>query len=533
MRVVTCCWSWPLVPKSCPRTTRCAAWTRKHTCGWAPFSPAEIRQLAESMAGPLPDEAIDVVRELSGGSPFMASAVLYGLFESRALVADRHGWRVEPLAIANLQSSSQAGSFLTHRLELLPKKTIELLSSGAVIGKEFDLAFAATLARQTPSQSIAALDEARLRHMVWVRANGFQCVFVHDKIREALLARLPADQRTELHRRAAAASAHACAAARVRSGLPLRRSGRQRQALPYALEAARQARARHALEIAEQQYRIAQRGTASASNAIRFQVVEGLGDVLMLRGRYDAAQELFEDATRLAEGRVAGAQILGKLGELSQKRGAIKRAIEYYEAALRELGQIIPRADILSLPLLARELWVQLLHTLFPRVFVHRRKRDPERHRTADRAPVQRADPGVLVRPQHLRHAVGASARDEPGRAVSAHAGIGARLFGTRAGHGRDLRVQPRTHLGLPARHDLRQEVAGHPQVVRRPVGTGSVAALLRHSAVHGIPVRGVHRRLPGGHPVARANRRLLGSPHGAVPDRRVAVSSGRHAGRD
>ena len=47
-----------------------------------PFSPAEIRQLAESMAGPLPDEAIDVVRELSGGSPFMASAVLYGLFES-------------------------------------------------------------------------------------------------------------------------------------------------------------------------------------------------------------------------------------------------------------------------------------------------------------------------------------------------------------------------------------------------------------------------------------------------------------------
>ena len=74
---------------------------------------------------------------------------------------------------------------------------------------------------------------------------------------------------------------------------------------------------------------------------------------------------------------MAGAQIRGKLGELSHKRGAIKPAIEYYEAALRELGQIIPRADILSLPLLARELWVQLLHTLFPRVFVHRRKREP------------------------------------------------------------------------------------------------------------------------------------------------------------
>ena len=152
-------------------------------------------------------------------------------------------------------------------------------------------------------------------------------------------------------------------------------AGDSAQALGYALEAARQARARHALEIAEQQYRIAQRGATSAPQAVRFQVIEGLGDVLMLRGRYAAAQELFEEATQLAEGRVARAQIRGKLAELSQKRGAIKHAIESYEAALRELGQIIPRSDLLALPLLARELWVQLLHTLFPRVFVHRRKR--------------------------------------------------------------------------------------------------------------------------------------------------------------
>ncbi len=341
------------------------------------FSPAEIRQLAESMAGPLPDEAIDVVRELSGGSPFMASAVLCGLVESHALVAERRGWRVEPLAIANLQSSSEAGSFLTRRLELLPGRAIELLSGGAVIGKEFDLSFAATLARQTSAQSITALDEARRRHMVWVRANGFQCVFVHDKIRDALLARLPADRRTDLHRRAAL---------HLRRYAPQRVSdlayhfdaaGDSAQAFPYALEAARQARAQHALQIAEQQYRIALRGTASAANDVRFQVVEGLGDVLMLSGRYDAAQELFEEAAQLAEGRVAGAQIRGKLGELCHKRGAIKQAIEHFEAALRELGQLIPSSDILSLPLLVRELWVQLLHTLFPRFFLHRRQQTP------------------------------------------------------------------------------------------------------------------------------------------------------------
>lgn len=343
----------------------------------AAFSPAEIRQLAESMAGPLPDAAVDVVRELSGGSPFMASAVLHGLVESNALVPTRQGWRVEPLAIANLQSSSQAGSFLTHRLELLPAGTMALLSSGAVLGKEFDLTLAATLTRQTYAQSVAALDEARSRHMVWVRGNGFQCVFVHDKIREALLARMPASQRTELHRRAAM---------HLRAHDPERVSelayhfdaaGDSDEALKYALTAAREARQRHSLEIAEQQYRIAQRGVGSAPNTVRFQVVEGLGDVLMLRGRYAAAQELFEEAALLAEGHVARAQIRGKLAELSQKRGAIQDAIISYEAALHELGQSVPRYDLLSFPMLFWELWVQLLHTLFPRLFVHRRQRQP------------------------------------------------------------------------------------------------------------------------------------------------------------
>ena len=343
----------------------------------APFSPAEVRQLAESMAGPLPDQVVDVVGELSGGSPFMAAAVLYGMVESQALVAEREGWRVEPLAMANLQSSSRAGSFLTHRLELLPPSTIELLSSGAVLGKEFDLALAVKLAGQEAAEANIPLEEARRRHMVWVRPDGCQCVFTHDKIREALLARLPSPRRTELHRRAAR-HLHEHAPHRVSDlAYHFDAAGDSAQALDYALEAARQARRRHALEVAEQQYRIAERGATAAPAALQFEIYEGLGDVLMLRGRYDAAEELFSKAARLAEGEMARAQIRGKLGELSQKRGAIGRAIEYFEEALRGLGQIIPRSEAALFPMLAWELLVQLCHTLVPRLFVHRRRRPP------------------------------------------------------------------------------------------------------------------------------------------------------------
>src|SRR5262249_2428829 len=45
------------------------------------LSPDEVRALAESMAGVLPNAATRVVTELAGGSPFMATAVLRGMVE--------------------------------------------------------------------------------------------------------------------------------------------------------------------------------------------------------------------------------------------------------------------------------------------------------------------------------------------------------------------------------------------------------------------------------------------------------------------
>jgi predicted ATPase len=40
------------------------------------FQPANVRKLVESMAGPLPNEAVHVIERLAEGSPFMAAATL-------------------------------------------------------------------------------------------------------------------------------------------------------------------------------------------------------------------------------------------------------------------------------------------------------------------------------------------------------------------------------------------------------------------------------------------------------------------------
>ena len=340
-----------------------------------PLSAVDTRKLVESMAGPLPETALDKIEQLAEGSPFMAAAVLRGLVESRALYPDAAGWQVEASAMADVGSSSRAGSFLARRIDLLPAETIELLSTGAILGKEFGLQMAVRLLDQPVARCLAALDEARQRQLVWMRPDGDHCVFIHDKIREAALQRMDVARRQSLHRQAAAYLLEQLPPNVAELAYHYDAAGDSEAALPFALQSAETARAQHALEVAEQQYRIALRGARDDEH--RFRIVEGLGDILMLRGRYDAAGELFEAAAAVAEGDYAKAEIRGKLGELSFKRGDMSTAIDHFDAGLRILGRSVPRTTIAGVFCFLWESLVQLFHTAFPRVFVHRIHRPP------------------------------------------------------------------------------------------------------------------------------------------------------------
>ena len=341
-----------------------------------PFKPQDIRRLAESMAGPLPGEALAVVETLSEGSPFMAAAVLQGLVESGALVPVPAGWRVESLALADVQSSRHAAAFLVRRMESLPAQVVELLTAGAVLGKEFDLDFAAKLAEQTPAQAVAALDEARRRQIVWARRGDAHCAFIHDKLRQTLLARLQGKDRQDLHRRVALFLEAQAPTRLFELAYHFDAAGLNAQALPHALAAADQARAQHSLEIAEQQYQIARRGIAVEDQPTCFRIAEGLGDVCMLRGRYDEAAGEFQTALKLAPSSPAQAEIEGKLGELAFKRGDVNSATTRIERALRQLGRRVPTWSVTFLLFVLWEVLVQFWHSLLPGLFLGRRSMD-------------------------------------------------------------------------------------------------------------------------------------------------------------
>lgn len=343
----------------------------------APFSPLEIQHLLESMAGALPDAVVQQIVSIADGSPFMASAVLRGFVEAEMLTSGPQGWVINPLAHGDLQSSDQAAVLLTRRLQLLPPATVQLLSAGAILGKQFELGLAAHLVGQSADDAVQAVDIARQRRLIWMRTDGSSYAFVHDKIREAVLAEMSEDLRCQLHRNAAAYLFEKSPERVTELAYHYDAAGDSERALPYALEAADLARRQHALDVAEQQYRIAARGATHEARVLQYRIAEGLGNTLLLLGRYTEAQRSFEQAAELADTPFSKAEIRGKLAEVSFKRGDMELALADFVSALNLLGRKVPKRRIFVFLFLFWELCVQALHTLLPGWFLHRKPQQP------------------------------------------------------------------------------------------------------------------------------------------------------------
>ena len=107
------------------------------------------------------------------------------------------------------------------------------------------------------------------------------------------------------------------------------------------------ARAQYALEVAEQQYRIAERGVRAATARPRGRVAEGLGDVLMLRGRTPRRRPSSRGRAPLADRRRSsrrGSTASSASWPSSGRHGDGRPSAQ--ERGLRLLGRPVPRRDV-------------------------------------------------------------------------------------------------------------------------------------------------------------------------------------------
>jgi two-component system sensor kinase len=350
-----------------------------------PFSKQEACDLVLALLG-RNDESSEAFAEAiareSGGNPFFVHVLVQCL-------------TTESADHPSLTGDLTLDQVLWTRIQTLPEQARRLLEVIAVSGQPLRLIDACHTAGHGAEEHGAM---AELRSYRLVRSIGQADIeeveTYHDRVRETTLNHLAPEVIQDLHRRIAIVLEASVSAEQaipaLSDGSPARAkldskrladlayhfdaAGDSVRALPYALAMAEQARAQYALEIAEQLYQIAERGAQKMDDATRYRVAESLGDVLMLRGRYPDAAIRLKAALALTTDTLTQARTEGKLAELAFKVGDVKTATDATERALRMLGNRIPTWSIAFFFCLLWEALVQALHTVFPRLFLARKK---------------------------------------------------------------------------------------------------------------------------------------------------------------
>lgn len=373
---------------------------RPHRCELPiePLSVEDATRLA-TMLLPLSDSGrkrlAERIAQESGGSPFFVWELVQHL-------------QVDPSG----EGSLELDEVIWSRVRRLPEETRRLLEVFAVSGRPMRASEAYQVIDEM-SQGPRLLAQLRTNSLIRTKEQEGDTIVetYHDRIRESVVNHLANAKVRGYHLKLALVIEQASniSVANVQAhiagtpdffepGEPLKldkrhwqrifdlayffdAAGKSERAMSYALIAAERAWKQNAFEVAEQQFEIAKRGADSASPAIRFRIAEQLGDVLMMRGRYDKANQQFQTARSLANDNVTFARIDGKRGALCFKQGEMAHSIKHYEQALKALGDPPPSNQVTQVAGLLKESCVQLMHTLMPQWFTRQRPAETEQGR--------------------------------------------------------------------------------------------------------------------------------------------------------
>ncbi len=276
---------------------------------------------------------------------------------------------------------------LAKKLQELPSEAEALLRTVSVSGQAIEVEEVARAAGLVDSveQILTRMRNARL-----LRVLGEKIDTYHDRIRYAILDELTPDEKRRMHRRLAEviedagqgiddAKIEALVGGQPDDGaqksLPrvydlafhYDASGDQTRALAYSLLAARQARIQFAIDVASQQYAIAERNSQAAPELVRYQIARGNGEALMQLGRYDDAQREVDRAFELATSDYDISVARGLQSELALKLGYIDRSIEYSTDALKHVDIHVPQTQVGLWACLVRDTTIQAFHSMFPK----------------------------------------------------------------------------------------------------------------------------------------------------------------------
>jgi len=304
-----------------------------------------------------PTGLVEFVSRVSEGNPFFVAEYLRLLVASNVLHRRRGEWVLpgasfDESTVEALPVPRSLQGILNRRLDQLSPPTRALVQAAAVLGRQFEVDLLSETIDTPVDTARADLREA-VAHQVLEEVGTGAFRFLHDKLLEACYAQIPYERRQQLHAAAARAIEHRVASnpdmpsAFAHLAHHYRHAGNKPKALEYIDKAANEALAKSA------------NGEAAAwfKEALAIAEAEGFEVSTLRRARW----------CRLA-------------GDALQGIGDLEGSAEYFRRTVRILGWPPPEQSLTSqIFAVLAEVLRQVLHRLFPRVFLERGRHRSDR----------------------------------------------------------------------------------------------------------------------------------------------------------
>ncbi|WP_285904704.1 diguanylate cyclase [Paractinoplanes hotanensis] len=316
-----------------------------------PLEPDAVARLVDEHLGAvqLPGEQVREMAVRAGGNPFTVGEYVRAVIDAGLISPSWGDWRLDQAGLDRIDVTGDAADLVLQRIDGLGLESRHLLITGAAAGRYFPVDLVAAVCDSEPRRARSLLAEAESRRLVTAAGpDGYR--FLHDRIREALLAELDGQTERRLHQRIAEVLDGArldtpsfvyATARHYARGEPGRRPERVYLS-SYA--AGRLALAEHAPAEARQFLEIAARAAEAAQLTPQPGFYVALGTSCARTGQFANALRHFDQALRGEPDKVRRAEIRALMAVVHNSAWNPDRAFDAVRRGLSELGSPLPRS---------------------------------------------------------------------------------------------------------------------------------------------------------------------------------------------
>lgn len=300
--------------------------------------------IAHHLGGSKPDpQLVDAIATRAQGAPFAVIEYVAAMLDAGLLLPSWGSWRLEAGGLDAIALPADVTELIARRVDGLEPEVGEVLAAAAILGSRFGAEALPAVAGVAEADVEAALSRALKAHLL-ERGERNQYTFVHDRIRQALLAELSPEATRHLHLAAGAALAER----RDPEGVYARARhlelgvGAPAEIWRANLDAGRLALAAHANEEACHFLEVARRAAAQAGVDEDAALVEALGTAAARAGRFAEGAAHLRRALALNREPLRRAALQAQLAELHLARLDTGEAWASIEQGFAELRRPYP-----------------------------------------------------------------------------------------------------------------------------------------------------------------------------------------------